>query len=183
LSIAQIPSEVKWFLIKSFVLLIIWKSLYLFILQPIRQPDFFLTKQTAEVCGFFIQELGVAENVSVIHYGKGSGNKKIVEIGKSVIYTNGRHVIGIEDPCNALELYVLYVGFIACFATTFKKSIAFIIFGCVAIYILNIARCTALAWIYLDHYSFFDFSHHYLFTTIVYVLIFILWAWYTKRNN
>ena len=93
---------------------------------------------------------------------------------------NGRKVVGIADPCNALELYILFIGFLICVPTTTKRFILFSLGGIAVIFVLNILRCAGMIWVNIHRNEVFDFAHHYLFKLIVYAAIFGGWVWYSK---
>jgi exosortase/archaeosortase family protein len=89
--------------------------------------------------------------------------------------------LSIADVCNGLELIVLYVGFILCFPAGVYRKALFILSGSVLIYIVNVARCAALVLIYMHSPALLDFSHHYLFTFLVYSFVFFLWYIFTNK--
>jgi exosortase family protein XrtF len=101
----------------------------------------------------------------------------------AAIYYQGGRILSVADACNALELFVLYAGFIICFPSSVKRKITFIIGGIILIYFVNVLRCTGLTWIFIYYPKYGDFSHHYLFTFIVYACIFLLWIWFSKKTG
>jgi len=100
----------------------------------------------------------------------------------SIFYKNEK-ALSVADVCNALELLVLYAGFIICFPAGIKRKISFTIGGILLICLVNILRCAGLAWIFIYYPDYGDFSHHYVFTFIVYVCIFLLWFWFSKKPS
>ena len=98
---------------------------------------------------------------------------------------DGRKIVGIADACNALELYILYIGFLFAFPIERKKTkriIFFLISGVLIIYIANIIRLAALASMNMHRISAVDMAHHYVFKMIVYALIFGLWILFTRQR-
>jgi exosortase/archaeosortase family protein len=83
---------------------------------------------------------------------------------------------------------VLYAGFIVCWpggrsggrSGVRLRMIKFLAGGWVLILLLNILRCTALALISLHKPESVDFYHHYLFTFLIYGVIFWLWYLFTQ---
>lgn len=170
-----LPTDVKLFLTRAFIIFICWKLLYHLVLFPIRTPDRQLTNLTAMSSAFLYRSL--LDEPSVIfkeEYGE-------IDFPKAALYINNKRAIGIADPCNALELFVLYIGFIFCLPTTIKRQVTFIIFGIIGIFIANSFRCLGLAWLNFHHYSIADFAHHYLFKMIIYAMIFYAWMIYSKK--
>lgn len=96
------------------------------------------------------------------------------------LYLNGNKIVGVSDPCNALELYVLYIGFLLAFPSSLKRLFVFSCIGIVVIYLTNIIRLAALASMNMHRVNAVDMAHHYLFKVIVYTIIFGLWVLFTK---
>jgi exosortase/archaeosortase family protein len=167
----HLPVFLRIFFIRSLLIFIIWKALYLFVLAPTRVPDKYITKATAHstsfVLGIIDHKLGPS-----IYY---DGYENItVEVNNKRINS-----IRIADECNALELAVLFVGFLFSLPYTFKKQLLYSVSGLALIYLVNIIRCSMLALIYLSKPDFFFFAHHYLFIFIIYLIIFSIWYKYT----
>ncbi len=164
----KIPSIVRFFLIKAFVVFISWQLVYHLILNPIRFPDKILTNitcySTAKVLSLYYKDA----------YAVYSQNKSIIIIG-------GKKALGIADPCNALEIFVLYIAFLFCYPGNLKTRFKYSIIGIVLIYIANILRCSALTLLNLYDKGWMDISHHYLFTIVLYLLVFSLWVKYCKN--
>jgi exosortase/archaeosortase family protein len=97
------------------------------------------------------------------------------------IFFNGKKIVGIADACNGLELYVLYIGFLFSYPSSSKRIFAFLLTGICLIYIANIIRLVALAYMFKQHMNTVDMAHHYVFKMIVYALIFGLWILFTKN--
>lgn len=171
-TLSQIPSEILYFLKRALLIFLVWQLFYLFILYPTGFPDKQLTKITAQSTAFLYQQL--VNKKTTIDFESRPGRV-------TVVYLNGKPSIGIADACNALGLYVLYVSILFCFKAPVKRKIIFSIIGCIMIFMLNNLRCFLLAWVYFHDFKFFNFAHHYLFSSIIYILIFCLWALFIKR--
>jgi exosortase/archaeosortase family protein len=171
---AQIPPLVKNFLIRALVIFIVWKMLYHLLLFPLKMPDKQLTNLTASTTVYLYQSL-FNETMSI------RPDVTDVNFYKANLYMNEDRVIGIADPCNGLELMALHVGFTFCFPIRERRRLAFATVGIIAIFIANCFRCFALAWLSFHSYSMVNFAHHYLFTMIIYAMIFYAWVIYTKK--
>jgi exosortase/archaeosortase family protein len=175
-SYQSIPAEVKIFLKRALLVFIIWKLIYGFILFPLKFPDKQLTEFTA---------YGTAKMVGVFYPNWNFSFKEEVDpILKNYfvkIYANQKPIVGIADPCNALELYVLYIGFLICLPTTVKRFIVFTIVGIALISILNILRCGGIALLNIHNNHVSEIAHHYVFKIIMYGLIFYGWILYSKK--
>ncbi|HMZ45538.1 MAG TPA: archaeosortase/exosortase family protein [Chitinophagaceae bacterium] len=167
-----IPSAVKKFLLRSIVFFIIWKLIYHLVLYPIRVPDKQLTHITAVITKEMIQ----------FHYPNDKLN--IEEINypspKENLLKNNKKIVGIADGCNGLELYILYIGFLACFPSNKKRLFAYAITGIVLIFVLNNIRSYVITLLNIHNSSFTDVAHHYFFKIFIYAVMFLLWVKYTK---
>ena len=173
---SRIPKPVKEFLLKAAILFVAWKVVYLLFLLPGRVLDkpltYFIGKGTAATLNLF-NPPGNYYAISTMHL-KGFGNQGLEPV--MAVRSDQTNLLDIADVCNGLELLVLYAGLILCLPATRNRKIAYITGGVIGIEILNILRCAGLVLIYLHKPQWLDFSHHYLFTFVVYAFIF--WLWY-----
>ncbi|MDB5013495.1 MAG: hypothetical protein JWQ25_1697 [Daejeonella sp.] len=178
----HIPNAVKLFLFKAVSILIIWKAIYLVFLLPTRVIDAPATYSVG---------VATAKALNLLNNSQGYTSKKeiadipsefgLISVNQQAIYLNKEKIVAIEDACNGVELFVLYTGFILCLPAFWLRKVTFILMGLVAIYFVNIFRCTIITWILLNHPRLFSFAHHYLFTFIVYVFIIWFWMLFTKK--
>ncbi|HWJ25483.1 MAG TPA: exosortase/archaeosortase family protein [Flavisolibacter sp.] len=177
-----LPEMIRAFILKGLLLLIIWKSLYLFLFLPHRLLDKPLTNSIAIVTTFTLNLLSSDRSYSTVpainHYIE-DGQPKLQDA--MVIYHKGKRSLSIADPCNGLELLVLYIGFIICLPAKRLRKAVFIISGFVIIWILNVLRCAGLSYLFDNNPDLGDFAHHYLFKFIVYSCIFCIWLLYSKK--
>ena len=165
----------KQFIVKSVLCVALWRLLYVYILMPLRFPDKVLT----HVIGRGTQEfINLFSNASL---------KKVYCIdsryaGEVILVRNNHSILRIGDSCNGLELMLIYAGVIALLPGTLKKKSIYISVGFVALIIANMLRCTGLEWIYEFYRPLFETTHHYLFTLVMYVLIFAGWALYINKG-
>lgn len=101
--------------------------------------------------------------------------------GYRTVIIDGSHGIWIGDPCNGLELFALFTGFIVAFPGPWRKKLLYIPIGLVAIHLINLVRVVALAILALKSPETFDFNHTYTFTMFVYGFVFLLWYLWAVR--
>jgi exosortase family protein XrtF len=166
----NIPAPVKLFAKRALLLLVGWIFVYHVALKPYRIPDRLLSNTTAMATANFLN----------LCYAPASFIEKD---GWASVTINNKSVIRIGDPCNALDLIALYIGFILCLPTNAKRMLLFIAGGIMCIFILNTFRCTALAWLAINKQTWVDFAHKYAFTAIVYCTIFYGWILYVKNDK
>ena len=180
----QIPYAVRTFLLKGLLLFVAWKLIYLLFLLPSRVLDRPLTRFTAisaaKTLNYFSHSSGYTTQDEIDEYDADGYHE--TQYVTSIFYENEKS-LSVADVCNALELLILYLGFIICFPAGLKRKVSFGILGILLICLVNILRCAGLAWIFIYYPDYGDFSHHYVFTFIVYVCIFLLWFWFSKKPS
>lgn len=178
---AQIPTPVRKFLLTATILFVAWKAVYLLFLQPSRVLDKPLTyvigKSTAATLDLF-NPAGHYTATPTTHL-KGFGNEGLEPV--MAIRSGQNNLLDIADVCNGLELLVLYAGLIICLPASRNRKLAYIFGGIIGIEIINVIRCVGLVMVYVHKPEWLDFSHHYLFTFVVYAFIF--WLWYLFSRN
>jgi exosortase/archaeosortase family protein len=166
----KVPAPARLFAKRALLLFAAWILIYYGLLKPYRIPDRWLSNITA----------GATANLLNLLYAPATST----EIkGWSCVIMNSRSVIRVGDPCNGLDLFVLYCGFMLCVPTSKKRLLLFSLAGFAVIFILNVLRCSALAWLALNKHQWVEFAHKYAFTAIVYCTIFYGWVLYTKKYN
>ena len=173
----EVPPLVQKFLIRAFVIFLVWKFAYHLVLKPTRIIDKPLTQITGK---FTMQTLQWVFPKNAFSYIEVLPNNWI-DFFVVNLFMDGKKVIGIGDPCNGFELFVLYIGFLCCLPSNIKRMGLFIGGGVVSIFLLNIGRCAFLAWLNMNRNTYVDFAHHYLFRLMVYAGIFVGWMWYLKK--
>lgn len=163
----KIPVEGRKFIIKALILFIVWKLLYNFVLIPINIPDAQLTYLVGKGSSLFL---------SLFYDNTGFE-------GMNFILVNGMRTAKITPSCNGLELIVLFLGFMLCLHTSKKRFLAYALIGIAGINILNILRCSGLAYMMLHHHPLTNFAHHYAFKIVVYAFVFYLWVLYAKKSR
>jgi exosortase/archaeosortase family protein len=177
----EVPGPVKLFLLKALLLFVAWKALYLLVLQPGRIVDrpltYFVSVCTTRTLNIFYGSgtYTTTPGVNPVR-GAGEAQEEVMHIFRS-----NERVLSIGDPCNGLEVEVLYAGLILCLPATRRRRVLFLVTGVIGIEILNIIRCVGLVLVYLHRPEYLDFSHHYLFTFLVYAFIFWLWYLFAKE--
>ena len=94
---------------------------------------------------------------------------------------NNKFVARIIEGCNSISVIILFVSFIIAFATRFKTTLFYLLFGSVLIYIVNLLRVVILS-IGLFNYPWRrEILHSVIFPLIIYGLVFLLWMFWVNR--
>jgi len=155
------------FALKAVAIYIFWFISYDFFIAPAGVVDAWLNERVAIDGGHILSLLG-------LEGGTVPGNRQ------TIITICGDTMVGVGNPCNGLELFALFTGFILCFSGAWQHKAWFIPAGCLAIHAINAIRTAALAIIQYKAPEYLDFNHHYTFTVIVYSFIFLLWVIWTN---
>ena len=168
----DIPLPIRLFLGKALLFFILWKIVYgLFLYNTLNPP---LTTHVAKASVVLLNNSGFMSGFTT--------NKLITGGGEaSEIYHDDKLVLFIADQCNALELMVLYIGFIICMPSGFWRKTKYILIGLLLIDIINILRCSGLIYLREYFHQYFEFAHHYLFKALVYGATFIMWIKYSRK--
>lgn len=178
----NVPKAVKAFIFKALIILLVWKIVYLAFLLPTRLIDKPLTYSVGTATAWLL-------NVTT-HSGDYSTQSVVANVATDAgltpmplqkVYFHGHDIVAIEDTCNALELFVLYAGFIICMPAKNLRKVLFIVGGILAIYMVNVLRCAGVAYLIIYDPKYADFAHHYVFTFIVYGFIIALWLIFSKK--
>jgi len=168
--------SILYFFIKLLVLVSAWFVLYSIFLRPERIIDRPLTNLS------MIAATGIINMISP-NTAPLSWQEEPVKKDKSVLLKEGKKVLGIQDACNGIDLMFIYIGIIVLLPYSTKRKIIFSIAGIVIITVANIARVSLLYYIYRYHNAAFEFSHHYFFTILMYILIFYGWLLFIKKGK
>jgi len=182
--IKQIPSPVKSFLWKALLFFLIWELGYNIYLLPNRFIDKPLCKFVGNGTASFINFIkgsNLAYCKTVSEYVSNEGELYLAD--RAIVFLGPNRLIGIADPCNGLNLLVLFIGFIVVYPSKVYLKLIYSAVGILAIMFLNIARCAGLGLIHNSYPSLTDFAHHYAFKIITYLAIFLMWYWFIKLAN
>ena len=152
----------------ALALFLCWFLLYDHYLQPLGQPDLWLTQVTALIS---------AEGLDLLGYATEVRNTSSM----SYLHLKNMKVMGVGHACNALVLFAIFVGFIIIFPGRIIHKVWFMATGIVFVFFVNVLRVICLTWIYIHWPDALDFNHKYTFTFFVYGFIFGLWMLWVKN--
>ncbi|WP_053405504.1 exosortase/archaeosortase family protein [Persicobacter sp. CCB-QB2] len=153
------------FLLKGSALYLLWQLLYYGFLSPYGNLDPWLTAMVADHSTEIINTY--FDSMPYMCLTDGSSGK--------IVCIDDKVFIGIAHSCNGQVLYPIYCGFLLLIPGSWWKKLAMVIMGSLTIYMANILRVIALLHIQLYYPQYLDISHHYIFTFLVYSIIFMLW--------
>lgn len=92
-----------------------------------------------------------------------------------------KNVVSVFEGCNSINVMIVFFAFIIAFKGSVRSTIIFTVLGLLMIYIINLLRVALLfevAYYYPQHLYFF---HKYLFTAIIYLIVFAIWYIWIQR--
>jgi exosortase family protein XrtF len=178
----SIPSPVRSFLIKGLTIFLVWKIIYSFFLLPGRVIDGPLTDLVGHHVVILMNKMAPGEPFNAREESKSIIYENVESSAtQTILYYEDIPLAGIGDPCNGLEVFVLYLGFIIAFPSSLKRKLFFIPAGIVAIYIANLARFIGLMWLIWYKPGMLEFAHDYLYKGVIYFMIFVIWVLFTRN--
>jgi len=92
----------------------------------------------------------------------------------------GRKVLSVYEGCNGLNVMIIFVAFIVSFGPINKSTLWFVPVGILIIHMSNLSRILLLFFVSLEFPKFLYFMHKYLFTGIIFFIVFLLWVFWVK---
>ena len=97
------------------------------------------------------------------------------------LFVNDTYVARVIEGCNAISIIILFIAFIVAFASGFKKTTLYILFGSLIIYFINIVRIAIIALAIYKYPAYENVLHTIIFPGIIYGITFLLWfIWIQK---
>ena len=159
-------SSRNWFITKAIVLILCWQFVYHMVLAPYTSIDEWLTKNVGNGTAWVFRQFGEDSSFR-----------------EGYLYVNGVRSVGIADPCNGLELYALFIGFILITPGRLITKVVFGLFGFTLLYTANIGRVYLLGVNFLKNPASFEFNHKYTYLWSVYFIVFVLWMVWIEVIN
>ena len=104
------------------------------------------------------------------------------EGGKNVLIMSGeQEILAVYEGCNGINVFIVFMAFVVSFGNPGKKALWFVPLGILIIHLSNLARIVLLYFVHEHLPGLMYFTHKYLFTSVIYLMVFILWyVWITK---
>lgn len=97
------------------------------------------------------------------------------------VVLNGTYLARVIEGCNSISVIILFVSFIAAFASKFKTTFFYMLAGSVLLYTVNLLRIVLLS-IGLYHFpQQKDVFHTVVFPAVIYGMVFLLWVFWVNR--
>lgn len=158
------------FLVKFLVLYLVLNLLYgLFIDNYSPQPDpvtGWVSEQSTLILKLFGSEAKAVDNENKPSIGILKGNNII---------------LSVYEGCNGLNVVIIFIAFLLSFGKPSRKLLWFIPMGLIIIHLTNLLRVAMLFSVAIHLPGMMYFTHKYLFTAIIYMVVFVMWyVWLNK---
>lgn len=97
-----------------------------------------------------------------------------------VIIIKGSAGVAVGPACVGFGLLFGFTGLILSYHGAIKSKLWFIPLGLLGIHTINILRIVILAIISNINNDWVDFNHKYVFNTIIYIFIFLMFTWWVR---
>jgi len=166
-------SPLQQFAVKGALLFVLWHGLYSLHFEPKGTLDQPLTQWVTQGATTLFNAVGVEAHY-VLEV-KDDPNKGML------LYLGERPSVGVGNPCNGLEVMVLFIGFVLLAPGSWKRKWWFLLLGLSIIYLANAVRVMVLGITFLESPSSFDFHHKYTYKIAVYGVVVLLWMWWVEK--
>jgi exosortase family protein XrtF len=129
-----------------------------------------ITEWVTNQCSDVLQVLGW--ETSIYHQ---------VDKPTTVIVYQGKGVVSVYEGCNGVNVAIILLAFLLAFGPVGKTLTWFAGMGLIIIHITNLMRILLLFWVTLELPRLVYFTHKYLFTAIIYAVVFVLWVVWVRN--
>ena len=101
-----------------------------------------------------------------------------------MLLEKGQAILLVYEGCNGINVFIIFISFILSFSQLKKSMLWFIPLGLLIIHFTNLIRISLLFYVTKQLPDYLYFTHKYLFTAIIYVIVFVCWyVWISKVNK
>lgn len=90
------------------------------------------------------------------------------------------NIIYFFEGCNGLNVMIVYISFLVAFRGPWRLFLKYVVMGLIGIHLLNLLRVAMLYGVAIHFPTQLYFFHKYLFTGIIYVIVFVFWFYWIK---
>lgn len=95
----------------------------------------------------------------------------------------GKSEVSLYEGCNGMAIMILFFAFVFAYKGRWKDLLWFIPLGFLIIHIFNLGRLALLIHLVNGNENVFHFMHKYLFSLIIYSIVFLLWVFWVRLAN
>lgn len=106
--------------------------------------------------------------------------------GKLIQNASGTFIVSIERGCNGIEAVIILISAILAFPAPWKHKLMGLVFGFLAIQVLNLVRIVSLFFLGLWNQVWFEWFHLYLWQALIVLdalIVFLVWLRYMPKDQ
>ena len=122
----------------------------------------------------------------LLNNGFGYDVKAVLNVASPTVFlkTGEYIVLNIYEGCNGINVFIVFAAFVIAFNGNQRKLFWYIPLGVLILYISNILRIVCLYWTAVSFHRYFYYVHKYIFTGVIYAVVFVLWIiWVYQLND
>jgi exosortase H (IPTLxxWG-CTERM-specific) len=104
----------------------------------------------------------------------------VVADGKVLRSADGEFAVSIEAGCNGVEATIVLVAAILAFPASWKRKLAGLGIGILAVQALNVIRVISLFYLGQWNFDAFDFAHRYVWQALIMLDVLIVWLLWVR---
>lgn len=98
----------------------------------------------------------------------------------TTIYMDGQGTISVAHECNGAVVMILFLAFVVAFSGLKRELWWYIPVGFIFIHLANLSRMILLTYLSFNNSSWLHFTHKFLFTALIYLMVFLLWIFWVN---
>ncbi len=100
-----------------------------------------------------------------------------------VMANSQSEILSVFEGCNGLNVMIIFISFIFAYSKSILRYWWYLLAGIAVLYLVNIFRISILYYVAdrFEHYLYF--THKFVFTGIIYVVVGVLWYLYVNWIN
>jgi exosortase family protein XrtF len=124
------------------------------------------TKQLSIQVSLLLDAIGMENSLVYFEKEKGVG---------FVLLNSGRCIGYINEGCNVVSIMIIFIAFALTFYSNLFKTLSYILFGLIFLYIANIMRIVFLNIVLYRFSNYSEIAHDIVFPVIIYGSVILLW--------
>lgn len=167
----NIPDFLRKFVLRGLLLYVGWHVIFFFVnMQPFHVVLSNIMGKGAEI---LLQLIGFDAYVLL--------NENNL---KALLYVGNQMTVSVAGPCDGFALFLAFGWLLLAFPSPqWQSKIWFLPLGIIVISLLNMMRVGGLSLVAMYLPEYVDLNHKYIFKILVYLAIFLLWAWWIKNYS
>jgi len=94
-----------------------------------------------------------------------------------------RNILAVYEGCNGINVAIIFLAFLFAFGPISRPLWWFVPLGLAILHVANLGRLLFLFWVAIYMPDAMYFTHKYLFTAFLYVVVFVLWIWWVRKYS